>query len=441
MAEEQLKNIKDIVAAQCTKMEELTAGTPYGSIEAVPDHDIFADIVKDCKDSEFWLNFKEISPVLLCFATETDPAVSRERDMCVTGEILKTKSLLDAIRKRLDESGADSLNMVDLAVAVKILADKVDVITCLKEPDSDPRELRFKLNGTSKKVKVDIKKLQEAFTFVDENADAAAEEAKQAPAVELTEEEDKYLADKLAGFTVEYAPRGGVIEKNCMMKLMKLIGDFSKMRSKDISKLAQEKRLGHYAKEYDQYVDVILDTMNKEEESFNYCTTAILSKLKVSQDVYMRSEQALIMDPMSQMELLQKGIENEDSSVEVPADLDKSKTIEILKESNDKSFEVYKHYSESVKKKDPYLTPVVISCLSHDYILKEYNFNEEVFKAAMFKHKVFEDQDLALYMQQKQFELFTLDGGMPFMPPMGGMGMPPGGMPPGGMGMPPMGGY
>jgi len=49
----------------------------------------------------------------------------------------------------------------------------------------------------------------------------------------------------------------------------------------------------------------------------------------------------------------------------------------------------------------------------------------------MFKHKVFEDQDLAMYMQQKQFELFTLDGGMPFMPPMGGMG---------GMGPPPMGG-
>jgi hypothetical protein len=47
--------------------------------------------------------------------------------------------------------------LVDLAVAVKILADKVDVITYLKEPDSDPKELRFKLNGTSKRVKVDIK--------------------------------------------------------------------------------------------------------------------------------------------------------------------------------------------------------------------------------------------------------------------------------------------
>lgn len=280
-----------------------------------------------------------------------------------------------------------------------------------------------------------LNKLQEAFTFVDEGSESGKEEEKKEFAVDLTDEEQKCLTEKLDGFQIEYAPRGGIIEKNCMMKLMKLIGDFSKMKSKDISKLAQEKRLDHYAHEYDKYVDVILETMNREEESFNYCTTAILAKLKVSQDIYMRSEQALIMDPMSQMELLQKGIENEDSSVEVPADLDKSKTIEILKESNDKSFEVYKHYSESVKKKDPYLTPVVISWLSHDYILKEYKYNEEVFKAAMFKHKVFEDQDLAMYMQQKQFELFTLDGGMPFIPPMGGMG----GMPP--VGMPPMGGY
>ena len=59
----------------------------------------------------------------------------------------------------------------------------------------------------------------------------------------------------------------------------------------------------------------------------------------------------------------------------------------------------------------------------------------------MFKYKVFEDPNLAMYMQQKQFELMSLDGGMPMMPPMGGgmpgMGGPPGGMP--GMGGPPGG--
>jgi len=217
-----------------------------------------------------------------------------------------------------------------------------------------------------------------------------------------------------------------------MMKLMKIIGDFSKFRSKDISKQAQTKRLDYYGNDNDKYVDTILETMSKEEESFNFCTTAVLSKICVTHENYMRSEQALIMDPMCQMELLQKGIESENSSTDVPDKLDKKTTIEILKESNDKSFEDYKEYSAAVKKKDPYLTPVVISCLSHDYIVKKYGYDEDVFKAAMFKHKVFEDHDLALYMQQKQFELFTLDGGMPMMPPMGmpGMGGPPmGGMP------------
>lgn len=359
MAEAQFAKLKEIVAEQCIKMENLTAGTPYGTIEAVPDHDIFQDIVKDCKDSEFWTNFKEISPVLLCFATEVDPSVSRERDMCVTGEILKTKSLLDAIKKKLDESAAGDLNLVDLAVALKILSDKVDVITYLKEPDSDPRELRFKLNGTNKKVKVDIKKLQEAIVFVDDGEESK-EESKDKLEVDLSEEDNQYLDEKLKDFKIETG-RGGIIEKKCMMQLMKTIGDFSKSRSKDISKQAQDKRIEHYGTDSEKYVDVILETMSREEESFNYCTTAILSKLNVSQETYMRSEQALIMDPMSQMELLQKGIENEDTNVEVPSELDKKKTIEILKESNDKSFENYKEYSTAVKKKDPYLTPVVIS--------------------------------------------------------------------------------
>lgn len=48
----------------------------------------------------------------------------------------------------------------------------------------------------------------------------------------------------------------------------------------------------------------------------------------------------------------------------------------------------------------------------------------------MFKHKVFNDPEIAMYMQRKQFELFTLDGGSPMMPPMmppmGGMGGMPG---------------
>jgi len=216
MSDAQLTKLRGLLKDQCDKMEELTAGTPYGNIEAVPDHDIFQDIIKECKDSEFWINFKEISPVLLCFATETDPTVSRERDLCVTGEILKTKSLLEAMKKKLDEDSAASLNLADISVAVKILSDKVDVITHLKEPDSDPHELRFTLRGTNKKVKVNIKKLQEAIQFVDTSGDEEkpSEEEKKGEeiAVDLNKEEEEYIDDKLKSFDLRTG-KGGIIEK------------------------------------------------------------------------------------------------------------------------------------------------------------------------------------------------------------------------------------
>jgi hypothetical protein len=176
-------------------MNKLTEGTPYSGIEAVPDHDIFADIISECKDSEFWGNFKDISPVLLCFATETDPSVSKERDLCVTGEILKSKSLLEAIQKKMAESSADGINMADISVAVKTLQDKVDVITALREPDSDPRELRFELKGTNKKVKVDIRKLQEAIKFV--NDDGSEERKVEQIQVELNEDDKKWLDENV----------------------------------------------------------------------------------------------------------------------------------------------------------------------------------------------------------------------------------------------------
>lgn len=360
MSADQIETLTKRVGEQCERMEALTAGTPYGTIEAVPDHDIFADITAECKDSDFWANFKEISPVLLCFATESEASVSRERDLCVTGEILKTKSLLDSIKKRLAEGKTEDLNLAELSVAVKSLTDKVDVITYLKEPDSDKDELRFNLKGTDKKVKVDIKKLQEAITFVSTSGEESKEVKQSVPKVDISEEEDKHITEKLKDFFLETAA-GGLIEKKCMMKLMKIIGDFSKFRSKDIGKQAQENRLKEYGTDAEKYIDVILDTMNKEEQSFNFSTTAVLSKIDVTQEKYMKSEQNLIMDPMCQMELLQKGIENEDTTLEVPEELTKEKTIELLKESNDKSFENYKEYKEAVQKKDPYLTPVVIS--------------------------------------------------------------------------------
>jgi hypothetical protein len=94
-------------------------------------------------------------------------------------------------------------------------------------------------------------------------------------------------------------------------------------------------------------------------------------------------------------------------------------------------------------KNDPLIMPVLISAIAHDWVYKNHGFTEEQFKAALFHHKIYEDPEIAMHMQQKQMELLSLSGGfnpmMMGMPPMGGMDM--GGYPggPGGFYGPPGG--
>jgi hypothetical protein len=51
------------------------------------------------------------------------------------------------------------------------------------------------------------------------------------------------------------------------------------------------------------------------------------------------------------------------------------------------------------------MMPVLISAIAHDWVLKNHNYTEEEFKAALFKYKVYEDPQVSMHMQTKQFEL------------------------------------
>lgn len=183
-----------------------------------------------------------------------------------------------------------------------------------------------------------------------------------------------------------------------------------------------------YKKDEDAYLRTVGETLEKEEQNYNFCSTAVLSKLKISPDTFMRSEAEIMSNPMVQMEMLQKGLENEAPSTEVPEELTREKTKILVKESNDAGFEYFKKKITIQRIGDPMMTPVIISCLSHDYILQNYEYPEEVFKAAMFKHKLFEDPEIAMHMQKKQMELFGIPPGFGGMPGGGMPGMP-GGMP------------
>jgi hypothetical protein len=115
-----------------------------------------------------------------------------------------------------------------------------------------------------------------------------------------------------------------------------------------------------------------------------------------------------MQDPSVQMELFNLGIKMEQPASQAPAELQKEKIVELVTQSNDYAFDLFKKEYIKVMQEDPMIMPVLISAIAHDWVYKNHNWTEEQFKAALFEHKIYEDPNVAQHMQRKQFELMMM---------------------------------
>lgn len=104
-------------------------------------------------------------------------------------------------------------------------------------------------------------------------------------------------------------------------------------------------------------------------------------------------------DPYVSMELYNLGISMEQPNTEVPEDLTSPKTIELVKASNDYAFDLFKREYSNQVTADPMLMPVLISAIAHDWVKVNHGIDEDNFKAALFKYKIYEDQEVSAHMQ------------------------------------------
>jgi hypothetical protein len=65
---------------------------PSYSAQAPPTH-LLDNLIKECEDHVFWLNFKKAAPMLFCALMEHNEGVKSVRDMSFMEELLKVKSL------------------------------------------------------------------------------------------------------------------------------------------------------------------------------------------------------------------------------------------------------------------------------------------------------------------------------------------------------------
>lgn len=243
---------------------------------------------------------------------------------------------------------------------------------------------------------------------------------------------------------------GKNLHKDTFIKIFHYTGDYAKFKTAEVKKQAQEKRLVQFRKDAQRYLEEMKNTVAEEEKVYEQASKEIFDAISITPEMFERSQKDMMQDPMVSMELFQMGINMEKPTSAPPAELNRERIVELVKASNDFAFEYFKKEYISQMQMDPLMMPVLISALAHDFVFQEHGIAEEAFKAALFEHKIYEDEEVAMHMQTKQMELLSLSGGfnpmmmggMPGMD-MGGMGgMPPGGMPPGGMPpMPPGGGF
>ncbi len=363
-------------------------------------------------------------------------------------ELLKTKSIFGMMKEKI-EAGDAGIDIVECSLANSVLEQKLRLLESLNF-NVEPIDNKIKLNitGTKKAIQIDIEKLKEAVTLIDggvEEGDTmkAREEVKEMESIEVTENmtDDEFL-DKAADIIGPLKKtKTKTLHKDSFIKVFKYCGEFAKMRSKDIKKDAQVKRSVFFEKDSKAYLKALVETVQQEEGIFESSSNLMFEKLCITPECFERSQQEMMMDPMVSMELFQMGLNMEKPSSPAPQELNKEKTVEIVKASNDYAFDLFKKDYMNQMKADPLMTPVLISAIAHDMVFKKYGYPEDAFKAALFEFKIYEDEGVAMHMQQKQMELMASTGG--FNPMM--MGMPPqgpdmgmGGGMGGGMGLPPM---
>lgn len=239
--------------------------TPTPQYAAAPDQGILKNLLPECEDSEFWQNFKKAAPIMFCLAAEDDQNLKIARDMSFIEELLKTKSILTLLKQKIDEGAAD-VDIMDYAIATKMLENKLAILSALNisvEGDGEEK-VSFNIFGSNKSIVIDKAKMREAITIQDgpvQERQAAPEDNKQQelPAIDtanVQSEEDFLAAACTAIGEITKTPQK-TLDKESFIKVFKYTGEFAKFKNTELKKVAQAKRCEHFGGEPAAYLDAL----------------------------------------------------------------------------------------------------------------------------------------------------------------------------------------
>jgi len=383
-----LKNQTDQLRARLEAMkkesEELVSATgmPLSNVQEPPET-VLDNLVAECDDVAFWLNFKKAAPMLFCALMENNQAIKQVRDMSFMEELLKVRSMMGLMSTKVEKNDA-SIDIIEYSMATQMLENKLSVLKALNttvEGDSDER-MTLNIQGTGKAIRIDLVKLKEAVTFLDnsvgERAQTSGDLQTSVEEIDISDiSEQDYVKKVVAAIGEVKKTQNKLLHKDTFIRIFKYTGDFAKLRSRDIKEKAQDARCKYFDNDHKKYLEELMKTVAEEEKAYEQSSTIIFDELCISPEMFERSQQTLMQDPSIQMELFNLGIKMEQPAGKAPEELSKDLTIELVKKSNDFAFDLFKNKYVEQMSKDPMIMPVLISAIAHDWVFTNHNWKEE----------------------------------------------------------------
>lgn len=182
-------------------------------------------------------------------------------------ELLKVKSMMGVMASKLGQGDAN-IDIIEYSMATQMLENKLNVLKALNttvEGDSDEK-LTFNIQGTKKAVQIDLVKMREAITFLDNNVEekqaSAEDHMTKIEEIDISSMSEEAFVEKAIELIGEVKKNENkTLHKDTFIKIFKYTGDFAKLRSKDIKQKAQEERAVHFNADHKLYLEALQKTV------------------------------------------------------------------------------------------------------------------------------------------------------------------------------------
>ena len=110
--------------------------------------------------------------MLFCAAIEHNNDIKQVRDLSFMEELLKVQSMMRLMHQKL-EAGDSQIDVIEYSMACQMLENKLQVLKALNTTvDGDSADkLTFNVQGTKKAIQIDMAKLRDAITFLDNSVE------------------------------------------------------------------------------------------------------------------------------------------------------------------------------------------------------------------------------------------------------------------------------